>query len=425
MSDDTESELDRALTALLADAVRKPSVLGDGHAARASTDSEARNAIKARAAEGRTEELARALAWISGAERRLGRILQDVSPALVRAIAARPPKVAPLPHDFRPARQLGVAGVGVLVAALDGGLAAASRSQIEAWGKGNPLNDAGFKLAVLALERLTEYVGEEPTKRAGEAIGKLVWDDDRQWLLARILAGGFGGPDFATWAVGARVLERVRCTEGSGGQRLAATLAQLGWRASDSAPVPFPAPSLDVAGALALREQLALRAVDLNVAPGVDDAAIDAVAAEIGITPSAEMRALARGTASIDPEWRWQAGETTFVRRMVAEHAAEIGDEPAEAGTVDTRTLDLSRCMGIGNDPSGDVFVIALGRTCEGHPDPVLRFAHDAACVAHVVAHTLGEHVSWLLLEAWARREGREKELRALRAKPLPLDPRA
>ncbi|APR76913.1 Hypothetical protein A7982_02260 [Minicystis rosea] len=353
--------------------------------------------------------------------------LRRLAGPFLDAISARPEHYG-IPWAFKPAESVGVAAIPHLAEALDRGLALTSPAEIEALGRANPMNVAGFALAENALNRLFAY--DDAADRAAEAVVALPWTDDRLWLVFRVLSGGYGGSFSGvasiTGAVArnilAKLVTKTASIEGPGATKLRALLVRAkvipksSARGAAPAKLPKQLP-LDVPGALALLETWKLSAADVEAGAPAKAREITSLEKQLGrALPSDLAELLAAhgsiGDREIGPPARMKEllGE---LEGMIEEHEEEADEAPSgKKGDLDIRAFDpLKTGIPLGTDVSGDLYFLATGATSEAGTAPVIRFRHDQALVAAIAADSLGEYVAIVFARVFARREGLEREL--------------
>lgn len=366
---------------------------------------------------------------LTRASTRMARSLRTLAPPLVEGLIAHG---SGLPYGFRPAATLDAAGVELMARALDGGLAAASRAQIEAMGEGNLKNAVGMTLAVDALERLFEYQDKEVAVAA--ALTALPWSDERLWLLFRILAGGYAGPFERAWVtpVATAALRALAAStvgiQGDGANKLRALLVRqkiVPRSAAKGVTLPRLPRTLphDVSGALALLEALHLSPREVGARPPACKASVEALVKTLGAELPSELATLLASHAAIGER---QFGPPARMRDLVRDLAGMIREHEADDASpvegrreYDVRAFDPSKCaVPLGTDLNGDLFFLATAATSDAGVAPVMRFHHDESLVTTVEASSLGEYVALLFLRVYARREGLEVPLRRLEDRP-------
>jgi cell wall assembly regulator SMI1 len=348
--------------------------------------------------------------------------LRRLAPAFLDTLGAHPDSLG-IPYGFRPARQLGDLGIPLLAKLLERALGRTSRATIEGFGKGNPSNSGGFKVATDALVRLFEY--EKSAAKVAAALVALPWSDERLWLLFRMLAGGYGGPfarpdqlgPVAASALPA-LIQSTAGIQGDGARRLRAVLLrgkviskeQAGGVKAAKLPRALPT---DVASALSLIETFGLSPEDVEAGPPAKPREIVSLEKKLGERLPAELHALLSAHRSIGDR---EIGPPSRMKELladlagtIAEHEEEADEPPSGAGEHDIRAFE--GLVPLGTDDCGDLYLLATRARSSAGAAPVIRFHHDEALVATVAADSLGEYVAIVVARVYARREGLEPKL--------------
>ncbi|WP_434415919.1 hypothetical protein [Nannocystis pusilla] len=356
---------------------------------------------------------------VAGADR--AEALKRLAGPFLRAIAAHPETLG-VPHGFRPAATLGPPAIPLLVALLDSGLRQTTRAAIEALGEYNPNNQVGFKLAGEAVSRLLAYADGEAV---ADGLMKIEWNDERLWLLFRVLADGNSldppnrGP--ATAVALARLVAATATISGRGADRLRALLLRAKIIPKAMAPgivlarLPKQLPHT-VAEALALMTAWKLTPAEVEAKGPARAREIEVLANHVSARLPQELKQLlathaALGSRDFGPPARMRQ-LVREMRETIEEDEEEADDPPSGRGRYDVRGFNpAKKAIPLGSDPSGDLFFLATGAKSEANAAPVLRFRHDQALVATIAADSLGEYVALILARAYARREGLAAQL--------------
>ncbi|MDC0719181.1 hypothetical protein [Nannocystis bainbridge] len=347
--------------------------------------------------------------------------LERLAGPFLRAIAAHPETLG-VPHRFAPATMLGPSAIPLLLALLDRGLRSTSRATIEALGEYNPGNEVGFKLASEAVARLLAYTDGEAV--AAGLLG-LEWNDERMWLLFRVLteANALRPGEVEPGAAAALrgLVAGTATISGSGADRLRALLLRAKIIPKSMAPairlatLPKQLPQT-VAEALALMGTWGLSAADVEAKGPARPREIEALAKQVKPRlPKALTQLLGThaklGNRDLGPPARMRAliGE---LAEMLEEHEEDADEAEMGRGQYDVRGFDPGKkAIPLGTDPSGDLFFLATGAKSAAGTAPVIRFRHDQTLVGTIAADSLGEYVALILARAYARREGLESQL--------------
>ncbi|MDC0674524.1 SMI1/KNR4 family protein [Nannocystis radixulma] len=342
----------------------------------------------------------------------------------VEALMAHPDHLG-VPYRFEPAEMLGPSAIPLLARLLARGLAATSRAAIEGLDYVNPLNDAGFRLATDALVGLFTYE-EEAVEAVATAVAALEWNDERLWLLFRVLAAHAVTGVAALGEVARVVLVRLATATtgitGPGADKLRGLLLRAKIIPKALAPGVKPATlprklPLTVAEALALGETWGLSPAEVQAGRPAKAKELDVLADRLGRRLPKELTLLLGTHASLGAR---DIGPPARMRQLLREMAETIEDDEEEAddevpsgrGQYDVRGFDpLKKAIPLGSDPSGDLYFLATGAKSGAETAPVIRYRHDQALVATIVADSLGEFVALILARVYARREGLGPEL--------------
>lgn len=345
--------------------------------------------------------------------------LSRLAGALLDGVCAHP-ELMGLPYQFRPAQQLGPDGLVLMARTLGLAIAKVPRAAIVALNYGNPGGVKGFTVAVRALEKLLEYPVHEETARV---LCTLEWNDDRLWILFRILAGGYGGGAFlgkdavgeAARAVLPKLIDATAPITGDGATKLRAlllrenVLSEAQAQGAKPAHLPNRLP-LDVAGALSLLAAWNLSSEDVLAGPPSRDTELAELEKQLGRTLPDELTRLLLVHGSIGdrdivpPSQMKELGDDLI--SMIENHVEDDDTAPTGKGEYDVRTFDPAKRIALGTDPSGDLFFLATDAMSGAGEAPVIRFHHGECLVATLQNDSLGEYVATVFARVYARREG-------------------
>jgi len=355
--------------------------------------------------------------------------LRRLAEPFLTAIAAHPDTLG-VPYRFEPARMLGRSAIPLLSRLLARGLAATSRAAVEGLDHANPLNDAGFRLANDAVVRLFEYE-EEAAEAVAAAVAGLEWNDERLWLLFRVLAEhavtGVANLGEVARVVLARLAAATTTITGPGADKFRGLLLRGKLIARTLAPKVKPATlprrlPLTVDEALALLDVWHLSPAEVQASGPAKAKELAVLADRLGRRLPRELTRLLATHASIGAR---DIGPPTRMRQLARELAETIEDDeeesdeaPSGRGRYDVRGFDpLKKAIPLGSDPSGDLYFLATGAKSGAEAAPVIRYRHDQALVATIVADSLGEFVALVFARVYARREGLGPELDKLESR--------